>query len=775
MLELYPRLYVHMDDTLAARLRDLNEQIRSFRLTPPSAHFDVLLASLERELKEERDRLERERKEERLERERKEERDRLERERKEERRERELKEARLERERKEEKERLERELRAEMDGQCRPVVIEVYKERLAGLNANRTATRNAERERDVTADVPDEPKVWLKRFSDPSMKGPARCVTAPWSRLMDALEDCARQQFGELVPPGQQIRFCFYLNDAAHRTPLKHADQLRAVFGDVKQQSVFFWVDCGDAEPVSPDALFTKVARLEDCLQRLSLGGSTSAIMEQEWSKRSLWRRSDVAQWLQSVDAVRLPAELHELVQTIQNSKTEHKLQEGWRALLKKLDPCVIDSHASSTAFHGLVEHNGTKHFPDFTKFVGVSTTWEALQWLIELKLSIGSDAEWRGAVLQWYSRVVVVLDHQPERSVCVGAVLGAQHVCFVRVERNTLQPTQSRALFVSDAFQCFAQVGGRWTFSADGELLLHFLALSPSHCGHAPVALPTALGHEMQSCLRRGTSDGSWLYICDGDVYKVGPCAAAEVEVLTRLTRMCVIKVCPVVRASDAKAFAMEQCDELRSLISKKDAAAVDLLQLATTLFWSLFAIHACGIIHSDVKPSNVLRDRNNQFLLCDFDAALAWRAGDGLIERHRSTPGFSDSPFVVRSGPHDWDLEGLYWTLVYVWARQDRSSQWSEANWKSSRAEFAVKAALDAGPLQPYFAPASFPKTLLHPNTCMAAYVALLDGSDDGGARGEFGAWVARVRAVEREKQWFACPEELLQQRFAQDAAGK
>mmetsp|Transcript_13892 Transcript_13892/g.23026 ORF Transcript_13892/g.23026 Transcript_13892/m.23026 type:complete len:80 (-) Transcript_13892:366-605(-) len=61
------------------------------------------------------------------------------------------------------------------------------------------------------------------------------------------------------------------------------------------------------------------------------------------------------------------------------------------------------------------------------------------------------------------------------------------------------------------------------------------------------------------------------------------------------------------------------------------------DIVDIASHSFWRLEVLQELGIMHRDVKPSNILSGGESQaFLLCDYGAALSWKSGDemGIFE---------------------------------------------------------------------------------------------------------------------------------------------
>lgn len=94
-----------------------------------------------------------------------------------------------------------------------------------------------------------------------------------------------------------------------------------------------------------------------------------------------------------------------------------------------------------------------------------------------------------------------------------------------------------------------------------------------------------------------------------------------------------------------------------------------VDVSLLASQLFWHLYLVHECGLVHGDIKPANVLRmsAEPQQYVLCDWDSAARLNVGEDIvISRRRCSAGFCETGLLNCESLED--LLGLYWTVAYM-----------------------------------------------------------------------------------------------------------
>lgn len=101
---------------------------------------------------------------------------------------------------------------------------------------------------------------------------------------------------------------------------------------------------------------------------------------------------------------------------------------------------------------------------------------------------------------------------------------------------------------------------------------------------------------------------------------------ALRELEVARRLSHPSLVAIHDVVRLDDGALVVMEFATggSLRDLIERESALAPRrVAQIARDVLAALDALHEAGLAHGDVKPENVLLDRDGRALLADFGTA--------------------------------------------------------------------------------------------------------------------------------------------------------
>lgn len=105
--------------------------------------------------------------------------------------------------------------------------------------------------------------------------------------------------------------------------------------------------------------------------------------------------------------------------------------------------------------------------------------------------------------------------------------------------------------------------------------------------------------------------------------------------------------------------------------LFRPEPVAEADLLAVASQIGSALVAVHEAGVLHRDVKPANILRSRDDAWLLADFGLA---RFGDGLpgVTQEGNTVGTPDymGPEQASASPLDGraDLYSLGASLFHL-----------------------------------------------------------------------------------------------------------
>lgn len=623
----------------------------------------------------------------------------------------------------------------------------------------------------------------LMRFQDQQVgvKAQKFSISADWDKLMGEMRRCVREQFGETADENC-IHFCCYIRGGEHRVDFSNVECLQE--NNVVNSVVLFWIGEPKDKPDSPDKSFKKLReelaqerkerqkelereremrqelerkverereeleqvndklhQQEDTIQRLKLVSTTQAIQE-EYNKHVPWKIDEVEHWLkgevESFD-----------VQPLEKQKLEPPVQNWWSDMLLGRFPSVIDTHSKCE----LLGKDGTQHKPDFTMVCGPSVLWERLDRVLEVRPSIITVAEKRDVVIQVYTRLIEVLDHQPERVVVYGAALDHANACFVRVERKLSDPN-NRTLFVSDCLKLFqVQEDTKSVWSDHGELLLRFLNLSAVDCGYVEVKLPKVLGVEMESVLCRRKN--VVLYLADDAVYKVTKEAQKESEFLKRL-KSCNPQVCPGLLNSKGDAFSMQKGIDARAV------EKLNLAQLTKDLFWAIYQMHDVGVVHCDIKPSNVVL-LNNVFCLIDFDAAIHWR--DAGAQRRRWTKEFASSGLILEQDTKDYDMVGLFWTVTFFVARKELEEKWRSSNWtKATRLEWGLDMITNENSLLRGLGvvPSNerYPCRLVHPSQVIREFKELRKENDSQES------WIQQVRRVEAERGWPSCPLPILEQ---------
>jgi hypothetical protein len=499
-----------------------------------------------------------------------------------------------------------------------------------------------------------------------------------------------------------------------------------------------------------------KAVQTEALIFRLRMQSSVPSHRDEVFNDHVKWPISDVEHFLASVGPSAGDVSAQD-VRTLRSCRNEAQLQQRWFEILRMLDSEVQDTHQSHKSGgqprFALKDAFGTHHFPDITRAVGPSVVWENVLWMMELKFDL-TPAELRDAVVQLYVRLLEVLERQPDRAFCVGAVCDKETVAFVRAERK------ERRLLVSDRLSLFDE-RDEWT--QHGQLLLRFAGLGkkPEAGGFVPAVLPVILDLQTTTRLSGRNQRGVEVWGSAEAVVKCGPepVVAHEARLLEKLGA-CRPQVAVRLLKQGSGCFSMEVCDDLQEAV---EGLVVE--EVAGQLFWHLFQLHEAGIVHGDVKPGNVLLLKSSgSAVLCDFEGAVEWRDGDAPPSR-LCTKGFDHDAALVNATPRDWDVEGLLWTVVYLLARQcaiSEDTRLSSRDWMSNRVSQLVKFIDNPVVVRLCVVVGNCKWNLVHPRSVVEQYPARNDLTLE--------AWTANVRALEKEKRWFRCPDEILRRVFEQ-----
>ena len=601
--------------------------------------------------------------------------------------------------------------------------------------------------------------VRLARFGDMPIRSCVE-VSGTVDTIMDALRAAVRDHFHETSD--QPVNFCTWLPCTNGRTDLSRGNDILRYFHVT--QDVWFWIGTPAESPPSPDketkalkhrldALEVETHGLKDEQQRLRLNSTSSAALQLEYSKCTQWTIVELRDWLRvseegSGNGVVAP------VVGDPPEATEASIQTWWQNVLKtQLGLAgIVDTHTSHAG--GFQGQGGELHQPDFCWLVGNSLTWEQLVCVFELKKGILTAEQQCKVVIQVFRRLVELFDHQPHRTLAYGIGLDASHVCFVRAERNLTGP-QARRLFASAPLALFNKDR---TWSEHGQLLLRFLRLKPAALGFVAVQLPVLLGVQMETVLCRRAE--ATLYRAGPAVYKVGARADIEHTVLQQLIE-CNPPVCPRVLSHTAGVVVMEAGTDVRAVVN------LDLARLACDLYWAVYQLHQVRIVHCDIKPANVVRMADRQHRLVDFDRALDLDYGQ---ERTVCTEGFDHhDDVIVQECPEDFDLEGVFWTVVYLWTLKQQQRQRGKPSqhvhqWQLLRGQLAIKACRGCPEVRALIAEQCdvYLFCLRHPRDVMQRLLGLRVTGDS------VDSWLIKAREEEARLGTLSCPELLLRHMF-------
>ena len=159
------------------------------------------------------------------------------------------------------------------------------------------------------------------------------------------------------------------------------------------------------------------------------------------------------------------------------------------------------------------------------------------------------------------------------------------------------------------------------------------------------------------------------------------------EAEALRVLAHPGVVRLVDVVHDAEGIALVLPYASggSLTARLEQGPLPPVEVADLGARLAAALAAIHTAGLVHGDVKPGNVLFDREDQPLLADLGVSRLRGAGPP----HGATAGFV-APEVLAGAPVDTpaDLYALGVTLGYALGLDPaEQQQWASAEAGDSR----------------------------------------------------------------------------------------
>ena len=120
-------------------------------------------------------------------------------------------------------------------------------------------------------------------------------------------------------------------------------------------------------------------------------------------------------------------------------------------------------------------------------------------------------------------------------------------------------------------------------------------------------------------------------------------------------------------------------------------------LLQLTSNIFWGLGVLHTIGVVHRDVKPSNILSghrfEDKSSYLLCDFGMAIFWNHDESI--QSAGTEAFSSISGEFQATNQNMflrDLESLYWTVLCWWLQIIKGRETPGAYTDTRQADLSV-----------------------------------------------------------------------------------
>jgi len=160
---------------------------------------------------------------------------------------------------------------------------------------------------------------------------------------------------------------------------------------------------------------------------------------------------------------------------------------------------------------------------------------------------------------------------------------------------------------------------------------------------------------------------------ITDGASHEAVKRLRREISIGRELRHPNIVRLYELIETPEGPAITMEWCagGNLARLIPQDGLPVANAIRLARDMLEALAALHARGIVHRDVKPSNVLLDADGSFLLGDLGLVWAGHSKDDTTRTRVGvgTPGYMSPEQLAGSEPSlSSDLFALGATLHHA-----------------------------------------------------------------------------------------------------------